>query len=242
MKTGLIGCGNIGKEIAKYIDSSEFFDLMYIHDLDEEKIEWISNSLKRKPKSTSFNELIENSEFIIEAASVEAVKRILKQNLIGKKVMIMSAGGLIEEDIPKSSEIYIPSGAISGIDALKSVSGKIENLTITTTKPSKGLPSNNINKKTVIFEGNLKEAIAEFPKNINVAATIFLATNKEPKIKIIVDPNAKTNTHEITALGSFGKITTKTENIPSDNPKTSYLAILSAVQCLKNIESNIKIG
>jgi aspartate dehydrogenase len=44
----------------------------------------------------------------------------------------------------------------------------------------------------------------------------------------------KLNTHEITAVGPFGRITTKTENkICPDNPKTSYLAVLSAIATLK---------
>jgi len=34
----------------------------------------------------------------------------------------------------------------------------------------------------------------------------------------------------------------KTDNLPSENPKTSYLAVLSAMQALKNIKENVKIG
>ncbi|MBU0762834.1 MAG: DUF108 domain-containing protein, partial [Candidatus Altiarchaeota archaeon] len=53
----------------------------------------------------------------------------------------------------------------------------------------------------------------------------------------------KTNTHEILATGSFGEITAKTENKPSPkNPKTSYLAILSAIATLKKATENVKKG
>ena len=58
------------------------------------------------------------------------------------------------------------------------------------------------------------------------------------KIKIIADPRAKTNNHEIICKGSFGAITAKTENFPSKNPRTSHLAILSAVQTLKDIKDS----
>ena len=62
------------------------------------------------------------------------------------------------------------------------------------------------------------------------------------KVKIIADPNAKYNTHEIEATGDFGKIKTTTNNLPSKNPRTSYLAVLSAMQTIKNMGSNLKIG
>jgi len=49
--------------------------------------------------------------------------------------------------------------------------------------------------------------------------------------------------HEITVEGKFGKFFTRVENLPSPgNPKTSYLAALSAVSTLKKILNQIKIG
>ena len=108
---------------------------------------------------------------------------------------------------------------------------------------------NNINldditKKTVIFKGSVKDAVRGFPQNINVAATLSLASDfKKLRIKIIVDPKTKTNTHEIKVAGESGKIKTKAENIPSlISPKTSYLAVLSAVATLKQIAENVRIG
>jgi len=67
---------------------------------------------------------------------------------------------------------------------------------------------------------------------------------KKTCVKIVADPGATTNSHEIQATGKFGKIITRAENIPSPaNPKTSYLASLSAVSLLRKITSEgIKIG
>ena len=253
MKVGLIGCGNIGSELASFIDSDSFFDLAYVNDIDEENIEKLILNLKNKPEPTSLNNLVNECELIIECANKDIVKKLLTRDLSNKKVMILSTGGLLNETLPKEGEFHIPTGAISGIDSLKAVSDLIDSLEIVTTKPSHGLngapyiQKNNINldkitEKTTIFEGSIDEAIEGFPKNINVAATIHLATKKDIKIKIIADPNAETNTHEIIAIGSFGKLNLKTQNKPSKNPKTSYLAVLSGIQTLKNIQTNIKIG
>ena len=97
--------------------------------------------------------------------------------------------------------------------------------------------------KKIIFEGSLKNAVEGFPQNINVAATLFLASKfNNIKVKIVVDSDAIFNTHEIEAAGDFGIITSTAINLPSKNPKTSYLALLSAIQTIKNIRNNVKIG
>ena len=84
-----------------------------------------------------------------------------------------------------------------------------------------------------------------FPANVNVAASLSLAGigPEKTKVQIIADPNIKTNIHEIIAEGKFGLLKTRVENIPSpDNPKTSYLAALSAIATLKNITDSIQVG
>jgi aspartate dehydrogenase len=261
MKVGIIGCGNIGTEIALFIDKETDFELKYLCDINIGHAQELKEKIGNGQKVTSIGDLITNSELIIEAAGKDAVKDILNTLDLdeqGKKLLIMSTGGVIENSDSfnkiKNCEIYLPSGAIAGLDAIKAVSGKIESLTLTTTKPVKGLKDapyitkNNINldelkNKKIIFEGDLKEAVEGFPKNINVAATLFLASKfNNIKIKIIADPETKTNIHEILCKGDFGEILLKTDNLPSENPKTSYLAVLSAMQTLRNIKNNKKIG
>jgi aspartate dehydrogenase len=179
--------------------------------------------------------------------------------------MIMSVGALADKELYKSikimakendSRIYIPSGAISGLDGLKSASiGTIRKVTLTTTKNPAGLEGapyileNKIDLAalkvaTVIFEGSATDAVKAFPANVNVAATLCLAAREgEVRVKIIADPNIHVNRHEIMAEGNFGQIFTRVENVPFPrNPKTSYLAALSAIATLRSIVEPIKIG
>lgn len=250
----MIGCGNIGRKLAEFMDHSQFFDLRFVCDLDDPQVTLLVNQLKNKPVKVGLEELVEKSELIIECASPQAAEKLLQQGLSGKKVMIMSTGGLITQNLAQvKAEVYLPSGAIAGIDALKAVVGLIDSLKLITTKSPLSLQSapyiikNKINlgsikKKKIIFRGNLEEVVKGFPQNLNVAATLYLATKKEPQIEIMVDPETKTNTHEIICTGKFGKLHLRAENLPSENPKTSYLAVLSAIQMLKNLENNIKVG
>ncbi len=262
MKVGIIGCGFIGSEIAQFIDKNQEFELVGLNDIDKNKLNELIQSLKyNKPKFMELDNLIRNSDLIVESAAKNIISNILRNKNLdkkNKKLLIMSTGGLINNlnllSKIKNCEILLPSGAIAGLDAVKSSSGKIRSLILTTTKPIKGLEGapyiikwnidlGNIKGKKVIFEGSLPEAINGFPQNINVAATLFLASKFEKiKVKIVADSDTKFNTHEIEVTGEFGVISTKTQNLPSKNPKTSYLAVLSAIQAIKNTESKVKIG
>jgi aspartate dehydrogenase len=178
--------------------------------------------------------------------------------------MIMSVGGIVNRFKELSAlakkynaKVYIPSGAISGIDALKAARiGKIKKVTLTTTKnplsfrgvkyiEKKGLDLNAIKKDRTLFCGVAKDAVRYFPQNINVAAILSIAGLGEDKtrVKIVASPRINKNVHEIEIESEAARIFTRTENIlHPDNPKTSYLAVLSAVAMLKQILEPIKIG
>lgn len=84
---------------------------------------------------------------IIETASAKALGLVLEKAIKNNKdIFAMSVGGLLgRARLLKSAEsrgikVYLPSGAICGIDGLKSASiGRIDSVTLTTRKPPKGL-------------------------------------------------------------------------------------------------------
>lgn len=271
----LIGCGAIGSEIAQNIDNNQIpnCSLSLIFDIDDNKLENIGKKLKNKPTLfNNFIEFINSSQFkeidlVIEAASVNAASNyvldILKK---GKDMLIMSIGVFSDNNTYKeilqsieknSNKVFLPSGAIGGIDIIRSIKKHIESITLTTTKNNKALKGapffNNtkidiekIKEKQVIFEGNAYEAIKQFPSNVNVSAIISLAGIgfEKTNVKIIVDPHELNNTHELHIKWKFGNVSIKISNRPSlDNPKTSYLATLSALECLRTIcNQDLKIG
>ncbi len=109
----------------------------------------------------------------------------------------------------------------------------------------KNIDLDSIKKEKVIFEGTADKAVKAFPKNINVSAVLSLAGvgAKRTKVRIICSPGSRRNIHEIEAKGEFGRISVKTENVPSpDNPKTSYLTALSAIATVKGIIDGVRIG
>jgi len=266
LKVGIIGCGVIGSALAEAIEDrfSKSADLVAVCDLDEEKSRKLIDSLKTKPQILSIDKLIDISELIIEAAGKQVSGDIAYKALQHRKdIMVMSVGGLIErQDVLRMAEqgtshLYVPSGAICGLDGVKAASiGKIKSATLTTRKPPRGLEGapyiidkridlKKIRSETLIFEGTASRAVTAFPKNINVCAALSLAGigAQKTRVKIFTSPDYKANIHEIQVEGDFGKLVTRTENIPSPaNPKTSFLAPLSAIATLKNILDVVKIG
>lgn len=264
-KLGLVGCGTIGREIAVAMDKGIIeMELVAICDIDQARAAALKGELKNfSPQILKKSELVRESELVVEAASKDVVPELLKLCLEKRRdILIMSMGGLLgQDDLLKQAQgkisIYRPSGALAGLDAIKAAKlANIKSAQLTTTKPPKGLEGapfvkehgiilGDIKEKKVIFEGPASQAIKGFPKNVNVAALLSLATlgPEETKVKIIVDPDAVRNCHEIEIEGDFGKIFCRTENLPSpNNPRTSYLASLSAIATLKTITSSLKIG
>ncbi|MBN2830731.1 MAG: aspartate dehydrogenase [Candidatus Omnitrophica bacterium] len=268
LNIGIVGCGAIGGSLAKAIikDFAKEARLTALYDIDTLKSAMLVKKLKIRPiVSIDLGGLIRRSDLIIEAASAKSSFAIAKSALALKKnVMVMSVGGIVQGfnllsklAFKNNRKIYIPSGAISGVDALKAASiGRVKNVTITTTKnplgfkgvsyiKDKGIDLSRIKKDTILFSGSAKDAVRYFSQNINVAAVLSLAglgINKT-NVKIIASPQVSKNIHEIKIESHAGNIFTRTENIlHPDNPKTSYLAVLSAIAVLKRIFKPVVIG
>lgn len=266
IKVGIIGCGTIGSKLAMIIEKEiAEMEVFALCDIDKEKAFKLSEKFSRVVHIMSIEELIDKSDLVIETASSSISAGIVKLGLEKAKIVFaLSAGGLIKGLAEykrlaqlKGGRLYIPSGAIAGLDGLKAIStSKIEYVTLTTKKPVKGIKGapfikrnnidlDNIKTDTLIFSGTVEEAVEEFPQNINVAANLVLSgiDSSLITVRIVTSPNFTCNTHEIKAKGEFGQITSVCENLPdSDNPKTSFLAILSAGAALKQIVSPIRIG
>lgn len=270
MKLALIGCGAIGRVIAGavkegVIDST----LEYLYDVDTGRSRELAALLDSKPRiCRDIREILESeAELVVEAASQKAVKEYAPRILKAKKsLLIMSVGALLEEPFykdlknlarAKGVKIFIPSGAIGGLDALKSASiGKVYEVKLVTTKHPQGLKGapylrrhgirvEGIRKKMVLYEGRASEAVKEFPANVNVSAALSLAGvgASKTRVAIVADPRARRNIHEITARGDFGSVTLRFENLPSpENPRTSLLAALSAIATLKRLSSPVEVG
>jgi aspartate dehydrogenase len=260
VRLGMIGCGSIGSAVVKAVAEGrlpgvEIIGVAGLTPSNGHRLT-LADLLKLKP------------DLVLEAASAEAVRSFSTAIFeCGADLMIVSVGaladpdfllGLIEQAKRNRRHIYVPSGAIGGLDIIKAAAacGGLEECKLTTTKPpsalngapyviAQGIDLTTIREATVVFEGNAGEAVRAFPQNLNVAATLSLAGFglDRTMVKIVADPAATRNVHEVFVRGTFGEATIRLVNQPnSDNPKTSYLASLSVITTLQCVSQQFQLG
>lgn len=254
MKLGVIGCGAIGNDVAQAADAMPEIEQIFLFDIQKEKAEQLAGKL-RKAVVQPVVDFLASVDIVMEAASQQAVKEYAECVLkAGKDLIILSIGSLLDDNFrnslmviatEKKCKIYLPSGAVCGIDGIKAaqVVG-IDQVTLVTTKSPRSLGMVTDKRKT-LFDGFAKEAVQRFPKNINVAACLSLAGTgfKDTRVKIVTDPVTAHNSHRILAHGKFGRLRAEVENLPNpNNPQSSYMASLSAIACLRKIIEPLQIA
>lgn len=269
LRIGIVGCGAIGSSLAAEICEKlkPGATLSGLYDIDRRKSADLAErfSLGKQALAGSLGGLIRRCDLVIEASSAKSSLGIATRALhAGCSVMIMSVGGIAADfgsltslARRKNAAIYIPSGALCGIDALKAVfASDGAEVVLTTTKhpvsfegvayiKRKNIVLGAIKKDTLLFCGSARKAIKLFPQNINVAALLSLAGAglDKTKVRIIASPRVKANVHEVRIKSRSATISARTRNIPHpQNPKTSYLAVLSAIATLRQILEPVRIG
>lgn len=253
MKVGIIGCGAIANIITtSIVPEDNGIEIAYFFDKDVERAENLA-SFADGVAVLNFEDMLDKVDLVLECASPASVKEfapiILEK---GIDMIIMSIGAFMDIDFynnvlkiakENAAKIHLPSGAVVGLDGIKAVAKfGLKEVNLVTRKSPKSL-GKDIDTEEVLFEGKASEAVKKFPLNINVAATISMACNRDIDVKIIVDPKVDRNVHEITAKGDFGEFKTTTMNYPcAANPKTSMLAALSAIRLLKSFNETISVG
>lgn len=250
IKIGLLGCGNIGHIIAT---NAESIQVTAVFDIIPGRAETLAALCHARPYTDFDAFMRDDFSVVVEAASVDAV-RLYSEAVLrsGRDIAVLSAGALADDEFREhlvevaretGKKIRIPSGAIIGLDNLKVAQiSPPRQLLLRTTKPPASLGM-TAEAPTEIFKGLAHECIKEYPKNINVAVALGLAAGQDADVELWVDPAAERNIHEIFAEGDFGDIYVRVRNVPSPgNPATSYMAALSILTLLKNLDNPLVVG
>lgn len=258
MKIGLIGYGNIGSFLVEALQEREDIRVTHVLTSRTDQVE----TLARKGIEVVHNieRFVQQPfDYVVETSTIETIEQYGEAVIrAGKSLILSSIGVLGKREVRESFEtlarqygtaLFIPSGAIGGLDAIQSAQAlnELKSVQLTTRKPPSALPkrATSLTEVEVIFEGSAEEAIAQFPRNMNVAIALSLAGvgTERTKVRVLADPYAEKNTHTIEADGTFGKMTTIIENDPMPaNPKTSYLAALSVLHAVTNQQNTIRIA
>jgi len=248
---GLLGCGNIARIIAAHLPAS--LRVAAVYDRHPERAAALAAPLGARACGDFEAFLGEEYRVAVEAASVGALadhgEALVRA---GHDLVCLSVGALADPAVRERLEraareagrtIRVPSGALFGLDNAKV--GRISPLTrvlLRTTKPPHALGL-EADERRLLFRGSAAECIRRYPKNVNVAVALSLAAGREAEVELWADPAATRNTHEVVLEGAFGAATTSVHNLPSpDNPATSYLAALSVLTLLADLDTPLVVG
>ncbi len=267
MRVGIVGCGTIGRVLVEGLVGFEPVESLALFDRVPEAAAALAKSHAGARAVAGLEELVDASDFVVEAASQEAARTVVPAALgAGRSVLLLSVGALSDDAFMAATldaaargpgRLHIPSGAIGGLDALASAAqAGLDDVLLTTRKPppglagapylaEKGISLDGLERETIVFEGTARDAVRAFPANVNVAAAVAVAGVgfDETRVRVVADPAAATNRHEVVARGAFGELRVSVSNRASpSNPKTSHLAALSALATVKQAARGTHFG
>lgn len=262
-KVALIGCGNLGSIIAREIQLQlcNAYEIIGLYDRDLQMAEKLANQTDCPACNSLEQLLIQEADYVIEATTPDVLKKIAPLVLeSGSDMIVLSVGAFADETFARmiqekaaelNRKIYIASGAIGGFDIMQAAmaQGTVEASIYNIKSPEalegapylEGKPLSQTETE-IIFTGNAIEAIKAFPKNVNVAVALAIATVGADQTKVIMqsEPEKKLNTHRIDLKGDFGYAQIEITSTPSpENMRSSAIAAYSVVAKLKNLSSNI---
>lgn len=215
----LIGFGTIGQYLFQKLSTRDDVKLTCVYEANQETLKKVPDNLAVSSPE-EFGKLLAAGkiDLVVETATQQAVKDLAPMILEYADMVVFSTTAFADEQFETkalelcnkfSKTIYIPHGAILGLDGIRDGREKLESVMITTTKKPINLGRTDT-KRTVLFEGPTRAACTLYPRNVNVHASIALAGLGFDKTqsRIVADPASEGNAHiiEIVAEGVKFKI------------------------------------
>lgn len=208
---GLAGFGFIGSFLYERLKDNKEVSVNAVWEPISEKTKFLDSQIV----CNDLEDLGSRSlDLIIEVAHADVVKALLPIIKSGADLMIASMTCLSDPDfrnrvereaVQNGRKIFLPHGAVLGLDGLRDGRSLLDTVSITTTKhpQSLGITNSQIRKPEVLFKGSTLDACSKFPRNVNVHAAIALAGLgfEATRSVIIADPNTKIMHHRIEVHG-----------------------------------------
>ena len=265
LRVAIGGFGAIGKVVAQHLDRGiDGLTLAAVSARDIARAEAAMAGFARPVRVLPLPRLGEAADIVVECAPAALLRELAEPALAhGRRLMVLSCGALLDNldlvDLAHrhGSRIFVPSGALLGLDAVVAAAeGGMSSVHMVTRKPPRGLLGApyleenaidiaGLSEPKRVFAGTAREAARGFPANVNVAAALALAGIGPDRttIEIWADPSVTRNIHRIEVEAEAARFSMQIENVPSaENPRTGRLTALSVIAALKKLSSPLAIG
>lgn len=155
--------------------------------------------------------LLSQADLVVECALSDVLKQYAPLILKHCDLLAFSLTAFADADFYNTvcrlceqynTNIYLPHGAILGLDGISDAGVLLQSVTIETVKPP-GVLARQDGRRTILYDGPTREACRLYARNVNVHAALALAGVGFDRMHsvIVSDPAAATNTHHIKVRG-----------------------------------------
>lgn len=249
IKIGLLGCGKIGTAILNEIQKNHLAEVIFI----QEQEGFACTDKDIRIIHTADEDVYREADLIIESATKAVLENSLDLILKHCDLLMFSVTAFAEKDFEDKvgalqkmhgRKIYIPHGAILGLDGIFDGKDLWKEVHIVTKKSPASLGRDDVETK-VIFDGITRDACKLYPRNVNVHAAIALSGIGFDKTysTIISCPSVNYNSHEITVISDDTTIKLEIRSTANGSITGSYTPVsaIGSVRRLLNSEERIRV-
>lgn len=203
---GFLGCGKIGKAMVRHIQAHSKHHVGFVHDPL-----FINDCGLDCPVVAEWDAGVCSADLVVECATGEVLKQNFENYARQSDLLVFSVTAFSDEDFAQrawalckahNTKLYLPHGAILGLDGIFDARGILTSVAIETIKSPASLGRQD-KQRTVVYQGSTREACRLFPRNVNVHAEVALAGLGFDRTRslIVSDPAVNTNAHTIRVEG-----------------------------------------
>lgn len=203
---GFLGCGKIGKAMVRHLQSRGDHSIAFVQDpLFGQDLD------PGCPVVTRLDEKLCRADLVVECATADVLKQSCEHYLQYGDLLVFSLTAFSDKRFAEkvselcrgnNTHVYLPHGAILGLDGIYDARDILTSVSVETIKNPKGLGRAD-GQQTLVYKGPTREVCELYPRNVNVHAAVALAGLgfDETQSKIISDPAVHTNSHSICVEG-----------------------------------------
>ena len=247
-RLGLIGFGYIGSYVYEQVTTRPELgiDIAFVHNRSPDRVTEL-------PTEQILEDLGDfasrQADLIVELAHPDVTRRHGVEFLKSSDYMPLSLTAFADAELDSALRrtadehgtcIYIPHGAIVGLEALEEGRDTWEEVSIVMKKPPRSLDFSNvpqfkeveISSETVLFDGSARDICPLFPRNVNSHAAVALGGIgfDATRSVLVADPALETSIIVVRARGGGVEVEVRREN-----PMNGVSGVFTLVATLASI-------